>query len=653
MSEKKIEGPNKLIDIDDLKHLKLYKIAQALPKGVLLHVHLGAAVNMINFIKFLKEHHNDIYKNIYVLMDKQKLEAQKIYINKNIIPVLNASDPNKSQIEQILALGGYFPAFNPNHKYTNDYLLAYYPNGPISDGFEQLCKQSNVDYILNQATRIRSSLRYRNWDRFDSITYRFSHLIKHEDIFHLYFKYLLDNIGISDNILGIELKSNLGKYFKLEKVYDYIYNDTKYEIYTHNTSGEMYGDVGEVKIMTDIIQERSLKCKIHIGHLRIKSIADLSTKCKNTQIKSPFLNAIDIIAEENPPKSNTFVGTNADFIPPLLNACSDLNLSLHSGEYSLIEDMQQEYIGINNIIDVLVLKKLKEYKQLEISSQLQNVEKQKIRVGHGIALFDYPDIIALYKKEQIHIELNPISNLIMGHTTDLSNHPGRTYVKQGLRVSINSDDGSIFNYDNVSVDWLFVLGLWNLTIDEIYFICKCSIEDSFFSQKEKDEMLLKFNRLFDEWYFNNKNELHAAIQEALPILASYKSDIYTRLPDEFEMDASYKKVYDFDDINSEIDYRCLQYNSTYNSFSQSILTKYFTKMLDQVYPPSLEILIGGGSYCKSCKNIKCNCMKQNMCSLCNNIKCNCMKQNMCSSCNENKQKYLKYKSKYLTIKNDI
>ena len=68
-----------------------------------------------------------------------------------------------------------------------------------------------------------------------------------------------------------------------------------------------------------------------------------------------------------------------------------------------------------------------------------------MRVGHGLSLEKYPVVIQSYKDHDIHIELNPISNYIMGHTTDFSKHPGKQYINKGLRVSINSDDGSIFN----------------------------------------------------------------------------------------------------------------------------------------------------------------------------------------------------------------
>jgi hypothetical protein len=291
-----------------------------------------------------------------------------------------------------------------------------------------------------------------------------------------------------------------------------------------------------------------------------------------------------------------------------------------------------------------------------------STSQQKFRVGHGLSLYNYPEIMALYKKEQIHIELNPISNYVMGHTKDLAEHPGRTYIKQDMRVSINSDDGSIFNYDNVSFDWLFVLGLWNLSIQEIYNVCLYSIQDSFFSDDIKIEMTKKFNIKFSEWFTRWKNKLHKAILEALPILSSYKANIYTTtvVPTQIEI----RTTKNFDDIEYEINktYEHVVYENkpeipiaNKSKFELKKLLDDSTKEKDILtdqnsifqeklvtcnrellrYKEICQIYQKGGSYCNLCKKSNCNC------------------NNNCSSCNENKEKYYKYKSKYLTLKNNI
>ena len=61
------------INFNDFKETELYKIAQALPKGVLLRAHFGAIVNMIKFINFLKINNKDIYNYIYYVSDYDKV----------------------------------------------------------------------------------------------------------------------------------------------------------------------------------------------------------------------------------------------------------------------------------------------------------------------------------------------------------------------------------------------------------------------------------------------------------------------------------------------------------------------------------------------------------------------------------------------------
>lgn len=62
------------------------------------------------------------------------------------------------------------------------------------------------------------------------------------------------------------------------------------------------------------------------------------------------------------------------------------------------------------------------------------------RIGHGIAAFDDPDLIALVQDENIHLEFCPTSNLILTDLASIEDHPIRRAMDMGMNFSINTDD---------------------------------------------------------------------------------------------------------------------------------------------------------------------------------------------------------------------
>jgi adenosine deaminase len=62
------------------------------------------------------------------------------------------------------------------------------------------------------------------------------------------------------------------------------------------------------------------------------------------------------------------------------------------------------------------------------------------RIGHGIAAAKSPETLAIIKKNNVHLEVCPSSNLMLGLCPDIASHPIDFFIQQGISVSINSDD---------------------------------------------------------------------------------------------------------------------------------------------------------------------------------------------------------------------
>jgi len=67
------------------------------------------------------------------------------------------------------------------------------------------------------------------------------------------------------------------------------------------------------------------------------------------------------------------------------------------------------------------------------------------RVGHGVRAGEDPDVLAELKERGIAMELCPSSNLALGLFPDMAAHPVGRYAREGLAVTISTDDPPYFS----------------------------------------------------------------------------------------------------------------------------------------------------------------------------------------------------------------
>jgi adenosine deaminase len=69
------------------------------------------------------------------------------------------------------------------------------------------------------------------------------------------------------------------------------------------------------------------------------------------------------------------------------------------------------------------------------------------RVGHGVQIYQSPEMIKFIVDLGIPLELCPTSNWLTNAVTALNKHPFRQLMDQGVKVTINSDDPGVFGID--------------------------------------------------------------------------------------------------------------------------------------------------------------------------------------------------------------
>ena len=125
------------------------------------------------------------------------------------------------------------------------------------------------------------------------------------------------------------------------------------------------------------------------------------------------------------------------------------------------------------------------------------------RIGHGVRAKEDPQLVSFLKERQIPLEICVFSNVKTKVFESVETHPIRQYFEDGLMVTVNSDDPTMFN-TSITQEYLLLTQKLGFTLKGIRHLTMNGIEASFMSDKYKESMKSQFDRewqqLFDEYY---------------------------------------------------------------------------------------------------------------------------------------------------------
>lgn len=108
------------------------------------------------------------------------------------------------------------------------------------------------------------------------------------------------------------------------------------------------------------------------------------------------------------------------------------------------------------------------------------------RIGHGFKLAAHPKLLEIVRDDQICVECCPVSNFALGYCLDMRNHPARSFLQQGLAVSISPDDPGYFGYDGVTLDYVYAFLAWDLDLADLKKLCINSLVHSTVTREDKE-----------------------------------------------------------------------------------------------------------------------------------------------------------------------
>ena len=352
-----------------------------------------------------------------------------------------------------------------------------YPEQDIPYGYKKVADliaedPSNYDIIKSlltfDATVDQDS--FDIWNDFEKIFQRMTGFMRYEPVFVDYLKHGFELL-INDNVQHVELRMPFA--------------DNLYALSSKSIGIEKF-----VFYLNDALAhaktiDPTFTAKIIHANLRFKDNntiwRDMQSTLNHRSNHSEWLVGYDLVAEEDNGHStlhhlNSFL--KLDSLANKMNI--DLPLFLHDGESNWVDN--------DNLYDAVLL--------------------NSRRIGHGFNLFRFPSLLKAVKTKDICIEINPLSNQILGYIRDLRMHPGQSYLSQGINCSISSDDPQIFQYEGLSYDYWSIYMAWNLTLRDLKKLSRNGIEYSALKSAEKEEALNTWNKKWNHFIIETLNKLN-------------------------------------------------------------------------------------------------------------------------------------------------
>lgn len=121
------------------------------------------------------------------------------------------------------------------------------------------------------------------------------------------------------------------------------------------------------------------------------------------------------------------------------------------------------------------------------------------RIGHGISAKEDPKLEDFLRKEQIPLEICPMSNIFTRkYVTSYENHPIRHFFDKGLYVTVNSDDPTIFGTE-LNDEYYNLLTHKIFSMEEIFGLIKNNLYATFMDKKSKDKHWKKIEKIIKKY----------------------------------------------------------------------------------------------------------------------------------------------------------
>lgn len=118
------------------------------------------------------------------------------------------------------------------------------------------------------------------------------------------------------------------------------------------------------------------------------------------------------------------------------------------------------------------------------------------RIGHGTAAIKDPDLMTHLRDNGVTVETCPVSNVRTNAVPSVREHPVRAFYDMGIRVTVNSDDPSMFGTD-MNNEYVQLHEQLGFTVPDLFQISLNAVDSAFLPEEEKMKLREKFHEEID------------------------------------------------------------------------------------------------------------------------------------------------------------
>lgn len=349
--------------------------------------------------------------------------------------------------------------------------LHFYKKSEVPEGFiptsEALSTEKSREVLLKLLTLDQETVTDSTniWVEFENIFSRINGFFHYQPMFKEYLRSVVDTLAV-DGVQHTEIRM--------------IFYGGLYDLDHSNESGYYNGEA-MAELLNELIAEvkevrPDFSMKFIYTHLRFLSkeavFSELVNAYKLRKKYPDLIRGFDLVANEDNGNSTLYFLENWERMDSLQQVYGvDMPLYLHDGE--------SDWASVENLYDAYLL--------------------NSRRIGHGFNLMHFPALMEDIKAADICIEVSPLSNQILGYIEDLRLHPASYLLKNGVQISINSDDPGIFDYNGLSYDFWSICLAWELDLKAIKKLAMNSLIYSSLSEQEKKVALAQWQKKWDQF----------------------------------------------------------------------------------------------------------------------------------------------------------
>lgn len=109
------------------------------------------------------------------------------------------------------------------------------------------------------------------------------------------------------------------------------------------------------------------------------------------------------------------------------------------------------------------------------------------RIGHGVRIYEDPELVSLIAERGIPLEMCPNSNRLTHAVEDMENYPFMDYLDRGIKVTINTDDPAIERTD-IAAEFRYMEGRYGLTAEQEREVLLNAAEAAFATDEVKERL---------------------------------------------------------------------------------------------------------------------------------------------------------------------